>query len=52
MKNVVTELLASVVAMPGKDAYLFVGDGYVDKNRVRFVPALYLDKIRFVERGR
>ena len=31
-----------------KEAYLFVGDGYVDKNRVRFVPALYLDKIRFV----
>ena len=31
------------------DAYLFVGDGYVDRNRVRFVPALYLDKIRFVE---
>ena len=28
-------------------AYLFVGDGYLDKSGKRYVPALYLDKLRF-----
>ena len=28
-------------------AYLYVGDGYLDKQGKRFVPALYIDKIRF-----
>ena len=28
-------------------AYLFVGDGYLDKSGKRHVPALYLDKLRF-----
>ena len=32
-----------------ESAYLYVGDGYLDKKGRRFVPALYLDKIRFVE---
>ena len=30
-------------------AYLFVGDGYLDKSGKRYVPALYLDKLRFAE---
>ena len=32
-----------------ESAYLYVGDGYLDKKGQRFVPALYLDKIRFQE---
>jgi hypothetical protein len=32
-----------------ESAYLYVGDGYLDKVGKRFVPALYIDKIRFVE---
>ena len=35
-----------------ESAYLYVGDGYLDKKGRRFVPALYLDKIRFVEKRR
>ena len=34
-----------------ESAYLYVGDGYLDKKGQRFVPALYLDKIRFLEHG-
>ena len=32
-----------------ESAYLYVGDGYLDKQGKRFVPALYIDKIKFAE---
>jgi hypothetical protein len=30
-------------------AYLYVGDGYTDRRGRRFLPALYLDCLRFTE---
>ena len=36
-------------AMLSEQAYLYVGDGYLDKSGKRHVPALYLDKLRFAE---
>ena len=38
-----------IVLLLSESAYLYVGDGYLDKDGRRFVPALYIDKIRFVE---